>query len=91
MILGEMCVLSLIYGYVAGCMFCAVRCVVIMCFSLLFSNYSSYVILIFFFFIINVNMKDWTLRSVPSPELQLLAPTLLRSSNCSPSLWSVVV
>jgi len=32
-----------------------------------------------------------TLRSVPSPDLQLLAPTLLRSSNCSPSLWSVVV
>ena len=31
------------------------------------------------------------LWSVPSPELQLLAPTLLRSSNCSPSLWSVAV
>ena len=40
-------------------------------------------------FIININ--DWTLWSVPSPELQLLAPTLLRSSNCSPSLWSAVV
>jgi len=35
--------------------------------------------------------KDWTLSSVPSPELQLLTPTLLRSSNCSPSFWSVVV
>jgi len=35
--------------------------------------------------------QDWTLWSVPSPELQLHAPTLLRSSNCSPSLWSVVV
>ena len=41
--------------------------------------------------IIIKNIKDWTLWSVPSPELQLLAPTLLRSSNCSPSLWSVVV
>ena len=41
--------------------------------------------------IIIINIKDWTLWSVPSPELQLLAPTLLRSSNCSPSLWSVVV
>jgi len=41
--------------------------------------------------IIIINIKDWTLRSVPSPELQLLAPMLLRSSNCSPSLWSVVV
>ena len=35
--------------------------------------------------------KHWTLWSAPSPELQLLAPTLLRSSNCSSSLWSVVV
>jgi len=31
-----------------------------------------------------INIKEWTLWSVPSPELQLLAPTLLRSSNCSP-------
>ena len=29
----------------------------------------------------------WT---VPSLELELLAPTLLRSSNCSPPLWSLV-
>jgi len=41
--------------------------------------------------IIIINIKDWALWSVPSPELQLLAPTLLRSSNCSPSLWSVVI
>ena len=41
--------------------------------------------------IIIINIKDWTLWSFPSPELQQLAPTLLRSSNCSPSLWSVVV
>jgi len=33
--------------------------------------------------IIIINIKDWTLWSVPSPELQLLGPTLLRSSNCS--------
>ena len=38
-----------------------------------------------------INIKHWTLWSVPSPELQLLALTLLRSSSCSPSLWSVVV
>jgi len=36
--------------------------------------------------IIIINIKDWTLWSVPSPELQLLAPPLRRSS-----LWSVVV
>jgi len=42
-------------------------------------------------FIIIINIKDWTLWSVPSPELRLIAPTLLRSSNCSPSLWSLVV
>jgi len=41
--------------------------------------------------IIIININDWTLWSVPSPELQLLAPTVLRSSHCSPSLWSVVV
>jgi len=41
--------------------------------------------------IIIINIKNLTLWSVPSPKLQLLAPTHLRSSNCSPSLWSVVV
>jgi len=41
--------------------------------------------------IIIINIKDWALWSIPSPELQLLPPTYLRSSNCSPSLWSVVV
>ena len=41
--------------------------------------------------IIIINIKDWTLWSVPSPKLQLLSPTFLRSSNCSSSLWSVVV
>ena len=35
-IFGEMCVFSLIYSYVAVCMFCAVRCVIIICFCLLF-------------------------------------------------------
>jgi len=38
-----------------------------------------------------INIKDCTLWSFPSPKLQLLTPTFLRSSNCSPSLWSVVV
>jgi len=42
MILGEMCVLSLIYSYVAVCTFCAVRCIIIVCFGLLFTNYSTY-------------------------------------------------
>ena len=41
--------------------------------------------------IIIINFKDWTLWSVPSPGLHLLLPTYLRSSNCSPSLWSLVV
>ena len=41
--------------------------------------------------IIVINIRDWTLWSVPSPQLQLLAPSLLRSSNCSPSLRSVAV
>jgi hypothetical protein len=43
MILGEMCVLSLIYGLVAVCWFCTVLCLIIRCFYLLFSNYPTYV------------------------------------------------
>ena len=49
------------------------------------------VIIIIIIIIIIINIKDWTLSSVPSPKLQLLSPTFLRSSNCSPSLWSAVV
>jgi len=41
--------------------------------------------------IIIINFKEWTISPVPSRELQLLAPTLLKSSNCSSSLWSVVL
>jgi hypothetical protein len=39
MIWVEMCVLSLIYIYVAVCRFCAVSCVIIICFSFLFTFY----------------------------------------------------
>jgi len=48
MILGEMCVLSLVYGYVAVCRFCVVRCGAIICFCFLFTNYLTYVFLILF-------------------------------------------
>ena len=41
---GEMYLLSSICSYVAVCMFCAVRCVIIVCCYLLFSNYSIYVL-----------------------------------------------
>jgi len=37
----EMGVLPLIYSYVAVFMFCAVRCVITICWCLLFSNYST--------------------------------------------------
>jgi hypothetical protein len=49
----EMRVLLLIYSYVAVCMFCAVRCLIIICLSLLLSNYSTYVfnILLMFVFV----------------------------------------
>ena len=40
MILGEKNVLSLIYSYVAVCRFCAVDFLIIICFSLLISNFS---------------------------------------------------
>jgi hypothetical protein len=40
-----MCVLSFAYIYVAVCRFCAVRCVIIICLSLLFSNYLCFLIL----------------------------------------------
>jgi hypothetical protein len=42
MILGELCVFSLIYIFVAVCRFCAVLFLVIICFCLLFYNYSTY-------------------------------------------------
>jgi len=42
MTLGEMCVLKLIYWYVAVFRFCAVRRVIIIFFFLLFYNYSTY-------------------------------------------------
>ena len=45
---------------------------------------------IYIIIVIIINVKDWTLWSVPSPKLQLLSPKFLRSSNCSLSLWSVV-
>ena len=41
--------------------------------------------------IIIINIKDWPLWSVRSPELQLLSPTFLQSSNCSPSLCTIVI
>jgi len=41
MFLGEMCVLQLMYIYVAVCRFCAVRDLIIFNFPLLFSNYSA--------------------------------------------------
>lgn len=41
MILGEICVLLLIYGYVAVCRFYAVRYLIIICVSLLYSSYST--------------------------------------------------
>jgi hypothetical protein len=43
MILGEMYV-CMIDSHVAVCMFCAVRYLIISCFSLLISNYSTYVL-----------------------------------------------
>ena len=50
-----------------------------------------YIYINLYIIIIIINTKDSILWSVPSPQLQMLAPTLLRSSNCSPSLWSVAV
>jgi hypothetical protein len=41
--------------------------------------------------IIIINIKGWAIWPVPSPELQLLSPAFLRSSNCSLSLRTVVV
>jgi hypothetical protein len=44
MILGEMCVLSLIYSYVAVCRFCVLRYLIIISFILLYSSYSTFVL-----------------------------------------------
>jgi hypothetical protein len=45
--LGEMCVLSLIHSYVAICRLCALRDLIIICFSLSFSNYSTFFNILF--------------------------------------------
>ena len=58
MILGDMNVLSLIYSYVAVCWFCAVGFLMIICFSLLFSNY-SYVFNILFVFFLGTLRRSW--------------------------------
>ena len=42
--LGEMCVLSLIYSYVAVCRFREVLYLFIICFPILFPNYSTYIL-----------------------------------------------
>ena len=54
--LGEMCVVSLIYNYVAACRLCSVRCLIIICFCLLFNNYLTFVFeyLLCFFLVLNV-------------------------------------
>ena len=52
---------------------------------------SAYTVKLWLEIIIIINITNWTLWCVPSPKLQLLCPTFLQSSNCSPFLWSVVV
>jgi hypothetical protein len=44
---------------------------------------TNLIILYIYIIIIIINIKDWTLWSVPSPKLQLLSPTFFWSSNCS--------
>ena len=51
MIWVEMCVLSLIYINVAACRFCAVCCVIISCFFLLYYNYPTTFFNILFMFV----------------------------------------
>jgi hypothetical protein len=48
-------------------------------------------IIIIIIIIIIINIKVWAIWPVPSPELQLLSPTFLRSPNCSLSLCTVAV
>jgi hypothetical protein len=47
MTLSEMCILSLIYSYVAVCRLCAVRYITVTCFCLLLSNSSTNICVIF--------------------------------------------
>jgi len=56
--------------------------VVVMAWQLATLPMLCYIIII----IIIINITDWTLWPVPSPQLLLFAPTLLRSSNYSHSL-----
>ena len=52
----EMFVLSLMYNYVAVCRFCTVRCVTIIGFCLLFSNYSTCVFNILYMFVVLLSL-----------------------------------
>jgi hypothetical protein len=49
------------------------------------------IIIIIIITIIVLNIQGWAIWPVPSPELQLLSPSFLRSPNCSLSLWAVMV
>ena len=42
MILGEICIILLIFSYLTLCRLCAVRCLIIIGFYVLFYNYSTY-------------------------------------------------
>jgi len=89
-IFGEMCVLSLLYSYVAVCGFCAVCCVSIICFSFLFPNFSAYVFLIFFsclFYILCVLCFYIFLRIVSSVVYSYLFPYLCTYLPTISSKW----
>ena len=47
-------------------------------------------IIYIYIYIYIINIQGWAIWPVPSPELQLLSPSFLRSPNSSLSLWAVV-
>jgi hypothetical protein len=51
---------------------------------------SIIVVIIIIIIIIIINIQGWAIWPVLSPDLQLLSPLFLWSTNCSLSLWSVV-
>jgi hypothetical protein len=77
MILGEMCV-STIYVYVSVCMYCAVRCLIIICFYVILPNCSTNILMPFFLvfcFVYSVCIVSPCLYNWPFPIFVLYQPT----------------
>jgi hypothetical protein len=88
-----MFVMSFINSYVAVCRFCAVRCLITICFSLLLSNYRNHIVLlpfyVLFWYIYQVFLLLFLLQPTNTPlTFILLVCTYGRAPN-NASKWEM--